>query len=159
MFLGFPRLSSDFENENFQNSEIWDFNPGPGKEAGEPGSLRQKFNIQKFNINNFKRRFISMHKKTYRTQGEWAVYEVDRWMDRLERKRTLALDWNTEFWAAGGSRGNAPKQFIAGQSATQVQCAGLSSPSGEHIGPEEIRELIKKKTARLSKTSFCNFLF
>lgn len=99
-----------------------------------------------------------MHKKTYRTQGEWAVYEVNRWMDRLERKRTLALDWNTEFWAAGGSRGNAPKQFIAGQSATQVQCAGLSSPSGEHIGPEEIRELIKKKDRKTIQNLLLQFL-
>ncbi len=39
-------------------------------------------------------------KKAYRTQAEWAVYEVDRFMDRLERKRTLAPDWNIEFWAA-----------------------------------------------------------
>ena len=39
-------------------------------------------------------------KKAYRTQAEWAVHEVDRWMDRLESRRTLAPDWNIEFWPA-----------------------------------------------------------
>jgi cobalamin-dependent methionine synthase I len=39
-------------------------------------------------------------KKALRTQAEWAVAEVDRWMDRLESRRTLAPDWNIEFWPA-----------------------------------------------------------
>jgi hypothetical protein len=50
-----------------------------------------------------------------------------------------------KYWVAGGNTGNGPKQFIAGQSAPHVQSAGLSSPSGDRIGPQVIQKLIKKK--------------
>lgn len=41
-----------------------------------------------------------MKKPRNLSQEEWAVYEVDRWLDRLKSRRTLAPDWNEEFWPA-----------------------------------------------------------
>ncbi len=63
-----------------------------------------------------------------------------------------------KYWVAGGKRGKAPKQFITGQSAPHVQSASLSSPSGEHIGPEEIQELIKKRDPKAVQNILLQYL-
>lgn len=63
-----------------------------------------------------------------------------------------------KYWVAGGNTGNAPKQFIAGPSASQVQSAGLSSPSGDRVGPEEIQKLIKKKDPKSLQNILLQYL-
>ncbi len=62
------------------------------------------------------------------------------------------------YWVAGRNPGNAPKQLIAGRTASHLQYAGLSLSSGGRIGLKEIRKLIEKKDRKTLQNLLLQYL-
>jgi hypothetical protein len=64
-----------------------------------------------------------------------------------------------KYWAGGDNRGHAQRQFGASRDvASGAQYAGLSLPSGERIGPEEIQKLIRNKDRKALQNILAQYL-